>query len=90
MTQSEVSVKPLAWYPPTDHPQDMEESAVLMAHGVGGRYAISHPTSLHIGGQGHLLWWAHDMFAFDEFRTIDEAKAAAQADFNTRIAECLA
>lgn len=77
-----VQAKKLDWIEPTPHE---DEETFLAAPGLGGRYSISHQQSLHIGGQEHLLWWAHDGFTFAEFRTVDEAKAAAQADFDHRI-----
>ena len=86
--RGEVRVKALEWYTPSDHPQDRDE-ATCIAHGLGGRYTISEPQRLYMGGEGYLLWWAHDEFTFAEFRTVDEAKAAAQADFERRIRSTL-
>ena len=84
-----AEVKALEWTTPTDHPQEDDE-ALWTAMGLGGRYSISEEQSLHMGGRGHLLWWAHDGFRFTEFRTVEEAKAAAQADFSARVLGCLA
>lgn len=89
-----MKVKPLEWREPTDHPQDMEDSSILVAHGIGGRYHISSRQLVRIPSpdkKGHLLWGAKDgdEFAFTEHLTIDDAKAAAQADFEQAVLACL-
>lgn len=74
-------VKKLEWRKPADHPQDPEDAA-LVAVGIGGRYAISKPQlTAAFGPNGHLLWDAKDNFSFTEHRTIANAQAAAQVDF---------
>lgn len=85
-----IKIKPLDWYEPTDHPQDMEDSSILVAHGIGGRYHISVRQLVRIPSpdkKGYLLWGAKDgdEFVFTEHLTIDDAKAAAQADFEEDI-----
>lgn len=85
-----IKVKPRTWYEPTDHPQDMEDSSILVAHGIGGRYHISVRQSVRrpsTDGKGYLLWGAKDgdEFTFTEHLTIDDAKAAAQADFDAAV-----
>jgi hypothetical protein len=85
-----ITIKPLDWYEPTDHPQDMEDSSILVAHGVGGRYHISNRQLVRIkspDNMGYLLWGAEDgdEFVFTEHLTIEAAKAAAQADFEANI-----
>ncbi|CDX26757.1 conserved hypothetical protein [Mesorhizobium plurifarium] len=85
-----IKVKSLTWYEPTDHPQDMEDSSVLVAHGIGGRYHISARQRVRMpsqDGMGFLLWGAKDgdEFTFTEHLTIDDAKAAAQADFDAAV-----
>jgi hypothetical protein len=90
-----VTVKPLEWYEPSDHPQDMEDSSILVAHGIGGRYHISIRQLVRIpsaDNMGYLLWGAKDgdEFTFTEHLTIDDAKAAAQADFDQAILACIA
>jgi hypothetical protein len=89
MTLQTVSVKPLKWRVPSeDNPQDPDASdTVYCADGIGGVYAISRKQSV---GPERLLWWAHDPFAWDGFNTIEEAKAAAQADYDARIRSALA
>lgn len=74
-----VVVGLLAWRGPSDHPCDSPD-AELIADGLGGRYSIY----VEPGG-GFLLWWAHDEFTWAAFPTIDDAKQAAQHDFETRI-----
>jgi hypothetical protein len=81
-------VKALTWRKPADHPQDMED-ALWIANGVGGHYSISKQQSLSSGSPGHLLWWPDDEFAFDEFRNVEAAMAAAQADYEARILSAL-
>ena len=54
---------------------------------IVGTSAISKKQSV---GPERLLWWAHDPFAWDGFNTIEEAKAAAQADYDARIRSALA
>lgn len=87
------TVKPLAWRKPTDHPQD-DEDALFVAAGLGGNYAIStrQMTRKSFDGStmGHLLWDAEDNFSFTEHASVEDAKAAAQADFERRILSCLA
>jgi hypothetical protein len=88
MMTSTVQVKTLVWRVPTDHPTDPDiEETALCADGIGGVYAISKKQTV---GPERLLWWAHDMFAWDGFNSIPEAKAAAQADYETRVLSLLA
>lgn len=84
--QEPVAVKPLEWRVPTDRPDEMEDSALLIADGIGGHYAISHPQKV---GPKFLLWWAHDPFYWTGFDTPAAAKAAAQADYEQRIRSAL-
>jgi hypothetical protein len=84
-----ITVKPLDWYEPTDHIQD-DDNALWIAHGLGGRYSISRRQLVRIqspDNMGYLLWGLPDgdEFSFTEHLTIDEAKAAAQADFDEDI-----
>lgn len=81
-----VEVKPLEWRVPTDRPDEMEDSALLIADGIGGHYAISHPQKV---GPKFLLWWAHDPFHWAGFDTPEEAKSAAEADYRNRILSTL-
>lgn len=81
-----VGVKALEWREPTDHPSDMEESSMLVADGIGGKYSISHPQAV---GPKYLLWWAHDEFDWSGFASVDEAKAAAFADYEKRFRSAL-
>lgn len=84
----------LSWYEPTDHPQDMEDSSILVSHGIGGRYHISSRQRVRrpsADGMGYLLWGAKDgdEFIFTEHLSIDDAKAAAQADFDAAVRACI-
>ncbi len=70
------AAKPLAWRRPKDDGQDFgHEEAVYVADGIGGLYAIDSEA---------LLWWAHDPFTWTKFGSIDEAKAAAERDWQER------
>lgn len=82
-------VKPLEWrVPRQDDPRDPDaEDTVFCADGIGGLYAISRKQKL---GPERLLWWAHDPMLWTGFDTIDQAKAAAQADYSARILSALA
>ncbi len=76
-------VKALEWRVPTDHPSDPDiEENVYCADGVGGKYAISKKQKV---GPERLLWMADDPFDWKGFNSIEEAKAAAQADYEARI-----
>lgn len=80
-------VKALEWRVPTDHPSDPDrDENVYCADGVGGKYAISKKQKV---GPERLLWMADDPFVWVGHNSIAEAKAAAQADFNTRILSAL-
>lgn len=81
-----VGVKELEWHVPTDHPSEMEDTAILIADGLGGKYAISRPQKV---GPKFLLWWAHDAFDWTGFDTPEAAKAAAQADYEQCILSAL-
>jgi len=82
-----VAVKPLVWRKPTDHPKDPDaDDTLFAADGIGGVYAISTWQKV---GPPYLLWWAHDPFDWAGFDSIDAAKAAAQADYETRIRSAL-
>ena len=48
---------------------------------------------IKIGGIPHfkaLLWWAHDEFTFTEFDSTEDARLAAEADWQTRFRELIA
>lgn len=82
-----ISIKPLEWRVPTDHPSDPDiEENVYCANGIGGRYAISKKQKV---GPERLLWMADDPFVWVGFNSIPEAKAAAQADYEQRILSAL-
>jgi len=86
-TEARGEVKPLKWRVPTDHPSDPDiEDNVYCADGMGGKYAISRKQSV---GPERLLWMAHDPFEWHGFNCIAEAKAAAQADYSSRILSAL-
>lgn len=81
-----LKVRQLEWYEPTDHPMDMEDSAMLVAAGLGGRY---HVSKLQTVGKPYLLWWAHDEFSWTGHDSVEGAKATAQADHEQRILSAL-
>lgn len=81
-----VRVKPLEWEEPTDHPQDDDENCAIMAHGLGGRYSISREQSV---GPRYLLWMADDEFTWHGYASEEEARDAAQSDYEQRILSVL-
>lgn len=84
---TKTKVEPLEWRKPIDHPQD-DEYAICVAAGIGGRYAISQRQPVRRESpdkMGHLLWDAMDNFSFTEHLTVEEAKAAAQSDYEKRV-----
>ncbi|KQS90331.1 hypothetical protein [Rhizobium sp. Leaf386] len=78
-----VVVKPLEWrVPKEDSPKDPPaEDIALCADGIGGIYGISRKQSV---GPERLVWWVDDPFTWTGYASIAEAKAAAQADHETR------
>lgn len=83
-----LEVKPLIWRKPTDHPKDPDpEDNLFAADGLGGVYAISRRQKV---GPNYLLWWADDPMHWTGFSRIDEAKVAAQQDYDKRIRSALA
>lgn len=73
-----MAAKKLKWRRPKDDGQDYgHEDAAWVADGIGGIYAITPDV---------LLWWAHDPFIWTQFNSIDEAKAAAEADWQKKYA----
>lgn len=78
-----MGAKPLVWREPTDHPQDYEDSCILLADGIGGKYHISPKQKV---GAPYLLWWAHDEFIWEGCASIEDAMAKAEADWQTRYA----
>lgn len=78
-----VGVKALEWRKPTDHPKDPDEDdSLFCADGIGGVYSVSVRQSV---GPAYLLWWAHDPMEWTGFDSVEAAKAAAQADFASRL-----
>ena len=67
---------PLVWRQPTDHPDDHEETSILIADGIGGRY---HITADRV--DGYLLWLPSDAFTFVPFDTIEKAQAWAESEW---------
>jgi len=83
MSNSELLACPLDWRVPDEDELGHEED-VLTALGIGGSYDIGEQSD------GYILWWAADPFTFqDGFATIDDAKAAAEADWQKSIAAAL-
>ncbi|MEJ8403837.1 hypothetical protein WKI27_00570 [Brevundimonas vesicularis] len=80
------AVKPLDWRKPTKRDRDEggRESALWIALGLGGEYAIQADL------QNFILWRIDDPFAFDTFPTVDAAKAHAEADWQKTIGRKLA
>lgn len=71
--QSSPKIKQLEW---------VEDYGCIMAETPFLKYLV-----LIIGGKAGLCFDGNDEFL--KFRTVDEAKAAGQADFEKRIRECL-
>jgi hypothetical protein len=74
--------RPLNWREPTDHPQDGfgAEDIVSIAPGIGGRYSISREKD-----GTFLLWMAHDEFIWQSFSSVENAKDAAERDWQSRV-----
>lgn len=84
-----IKARALEWRIPTDHPMDFEDSSILVADGLGGKYHISEPAPINQQGTiGHLLWLAHDEFIWEPCLSIEGAKAKAEADWQARYAAC--
>lgn len=75
MPEPSVKVKPLEW---KDAP--VPPSGECLASSVVGLYCIPHGSGIF-----HLRF--RDSIALGDFSTLDAAKAAAQADYEARIAE---
>lgn len=72
--------KPLDWYTPTDHPSDPED-ALLAAHGIGGRYAITQERD-----GWFLLWLADDPFIWEAFPALDLAQERGEQHWQAAFA----
>lgn len=73
-----MAAKPLKWRKPQDTGSDFgREDAAWIADGIGGTYAIE---------QDGLLWWADDPFTWVRCKSITEAKARAEEDWQKRFA----
>lgn len=83
-----VKVKPLEWRVPSAYgPKDPDpEDIALCADGIAGIYGISRKQSV---GMERLLWWTEDPFTWTGYASVNEAKAAAQADYEQRILSAL-
>jgi hypothetical protein len=83
-----VKVKQLKWRVPSAYgPKDPDpEDIALCADGIAGIYGISRKQSV---GMERLLWWTEDPFTWTGYASVNEAKAAAQRDYETRILSAL-
>ena len=75
--------KPLAWRDPADGDIEADYTEAL-AYGIGGTYAVTRD---QVGG--FLLWFAHDAYIWEAFATVEEAKARAESDWQSRFAALL-
>jgi hypothetical protein len=83
ISREERVAQPLDWRVPDEHELGHENS-ILTALGVGGSYDIGEQSD------GYILWWAADPFTFQEgFASIEDAKAAAESDWQRTIAAAL-
>lgn len=80
-----TTAKPLRWRKPTDHPQD-DQHATCVADGIGGRYSICEQRA----PMPFLLWFADDEFIWEQFDTVEAAKARAETDWQQRFADLIA
>lgn len=75
-----MQIKSLSWRKPTGDGADFGlEDAVAVANGIGGKYSITKDS-----GQ-FLLWDSYDEFTFQNYPTLDEAKAAAEAHWQKSV-----
>lgn len=76
-----MQIKPLRWRKPNDTGSDLgHQDAVCIANGIGGKYSITR------GSGDFLLWDCNDEFVFQNYPTLDEAKAAAEAHWQKSVA----
>jgi len=82
-----MPIKPLKWREPQDNGQDFgHEDSLLVADGIGGMYDICSTTlTKKTGGPGFLLWWCYDPFIWEDFATVEEAQAAAEAHWQKSV-----
>lgn len=83
-----LTVKALEWRVPNDDsPRDpCIDDIALCADGIGGVYGISRKQTV---GPERLVWWVGDPFTWTGYASIAEAKAAAQADHEKRVLNCI-
>lgn len=55
------------------------EGALCIANGIGGKYSITRDSG------NFLLWDADDEFTFQNYPTLEEAKAAGEADWQKSV-----
>lgn len=80
-----VRARPLKWRKPTDHPQDDgcgDKLPLWVAHTIGGRYRIEEDS------YGVHLWGIEegDEFRFETFKSVVEAKNAAEKEWQEAFA----
>lgn len=80
-----MKIKPLRWRKPNDTGSDLGlDGALCVANGIGGKYSITRDS-----GNSFLLWDADDEFTFQNYPTLDEAKAAGEVHWQKSVASVI-